>query len=297
MPDDDLDKAATLLRQGGVVAFPTETVYGLGANALDAKAVGRIFAIKERPLSSPLIAHVASIAMAQSILADWPPIAQTLATRFWPGPLTLVLRKRPNVPDIVTAGLASVGVRMPSHPMALELIERAGVPIAAPSANRFTQVSPTTADHVRRMLGDRIDMVLDGGPSKVGIESTVVSLTGAQPTVLRPGMITITELEDATGGLWATLSPEAAVGESPGMHPRHYSPRTRFVLLPRGAERPQGRGCLLEMPSEPAAFAETLYSRLHAADLAGWDWIAIEEPPDTHEWTGIRDRLKRASSQ
>jgi L-threonylcarbamoyladenylate synthase len=296
MRKDDLEKAARLLRNGGVVAFPTETVYGLGANALDPAAVERIFAIKERPLSSPLIAHVTGIAMAQTIVADWPPIAQTLAARFWPGPLTLVLPKRPNVPDIVTAGLASVGVRMPAHHIALELIERAGVPLAAPSANRFTQVSPTAADHVRRMLGNRVDMVLDGGPSQVGIESTVVSLTRTQPTVLRPGMITIADLETATGVCWTTLSEEVRASESPGLHPRHYSPRTRFVLLPRGAKPPEGRGCLLKMPSEPAAFAEKLYSKLHAADLAGWDWIAIEEPPNTPEWTGIRDRLKRASS-
>ncbi|HEX4772771.1 MAG TPA: L-threonylcarbamoyladenylate synthase [Bryobacteraceae bacterium] len=292
----DLEKAASLLRNGGVVAFPTETVYGLGANALDAAAVERIFAIKERPRSSPLIVHVATIAMAQTVVADWPAIAQTLADRFWPGPLTLVLPKRPDVPGIVTAGLASVGVRMPAHPMALELIERAGVPLAAPSANRFTQVSPTAAEHVRRMLGDRVDMVLDGGPSKVGIESTVVSLTGPEPMVLRPGMITIAALEAATGIPWTALSGEVTSSQSPGLHPRHYSPRTPFLVLPHGAERPEGRGCLLEMPGEPGAFAEMLYSRLHAADAAGWDWIAIEEPPDTPEWTGIHDRLKRASS-
>jgi L-threonylcarbamoyladenylate synthase len=293
---EELERAATLLQHGGVVAFPTETVYGLGANALDSEAVARIFAIKGRPLSSPLIVHVSDHAMAERVTSSWPSIAQQLANRFWPGPLTLVLPKRSIVPNIVTAGLPSVGIRMPAHPIALELIRLAGVPLAAPSANRFTHVSPTTAEHVRRMLGERVDMVLDGGPAKVGIESTVVSLTGMEPLVLRPGMISMPELEDATGVRWTTLPTETTSSASPGLHPRHYAPRTRFFVLPRGAGPPKGRGCVLEMPTSPAAFAEALYAKLHAADLAGWDWIAIEEPPDTPEWAGIRDRLSRAST-
>jgi L-threonylcarbamoyladenylate synthase len=295
MQSDELERAAELLRRGGLVVFPTETVYGLGANALDEKAVARIFSIKQRPLSSPLIVHVADVAMAKTIVSVWPPIADQLADRFWPGPLTLVVPKRSSIPDIVTAGLPSVGVRMPAHPMALDLIRRAGVPVAAPSANRFTEVSPTTAEHVRRSFGDQVDLVLDGGPAKVGIESTVVSLTGEQPVVLRPGMITQDALEAATGVPWALRRETLGSSESPGLHPRHYAPRTPFFVLKAGAERPAGKGCVIDMPRDPARFAEVLYAEMHAADDRGWDWIAVEEPPDAPEWGGIRDRLRRAA--
>jgi L-threonylcarbamoyladenylate synthase len=293
---DDLERAAELLRRGGLVVFPTETVYGLGANALDEKAVARVFDIKQRPLSSPLIVHVADVEMAKAVVSVWPPVAEQLAAGFWPGPLTLVLPKRSCIPDIVTAGLPSVGVRMPAHPIALELIRLAGVPVAAPSANRFSGISPTTAEHVRRSFGDRVDMVLDGGPAKVGIESTVVSLTGEQPVVLRPGMITQGELEAATGVPWSLRIATASSSESPGLHPRHYAPRTPFFVLKPGARRPEGRGYVLGMPSDPARFAEMLYAEMHTADDQGWDWIAVEEPPDAPEWNGIRDRLKRAAS-
>src|SRR5712671_272208 len=184
-----IDHAARLLRAGRLVAFPTETVYGLGANALDAEAVARIYAVKRRPATSPLIVHVASIEMAQSLVANWTEIADRLARRFWPGPLTLVLEKKldkqgakpSTIPDIVTANLSTVGLRMPAHPIAHALIQAAGVPIAAPSANRFTELSPTTAEHVRCSLGPEIDLILDGGPCEVGIESTVLSLTGSKP--------------------------------------------------------------------------------------------------------------------
>ncbi|MBV9083366.1 MAG: threonylcarbamoyl-AMP synthase, partial [Acidobacteriaceae bacterium] len=179
--EEQLDRAAEVIRRGGLVAFPTETVYGLGANALDARAVRRIYEAKGRPASSPLILHIADLDMARSLASDWPPLAQTLAQQFWPGPLTVVVRKAARVPDEATAGLNSVGIRMPSHPVALDLIRRAGLPVAAPSANRFTQISPTTADHVRASLGDRVDMILDAGPTQVGIESTVVSFAGELP--------------------------------------------------------------------------------------------------------------------
>ncbi|MBI1741245.1 MAG: threonylcarbamoyl-AMP synthase, partial [Candidatus Koribacter versatilis] len=184
-----METAARILRAGRLVAFPTETVYGLGANALDPDAVARIYAVKGRPPTSPLIVHVASIEMAQSLVTTWPDAAHRLAHRFWPGPLTLVLDKKPTIPAIVTAGLPTVGLRMPAHPIALALIRAAGVPLAAPSANRFTQLSPTTADHVRRSLGSDVDYILDGGPCHVGIESTVLSLAGPQPVLLRPGGI------------------------------------------------------------------------------------------------------------
>ena len=180
----EIKQAAELLRAGRLVAFPTETVYGLGANALDAQAVARIFEAKGRPLSSPLIVHVDSIGMARGLAGEWPDAAEKLAHRFWPGPLTIIVPKQPVVPDIVTAGLPSVGLRIPAHPVALALLQAVKIPLAAPSANRFTQLSPTTAEHVRESLGHAVDMILDGGPCTVGIESTVISLAGSMPRIL-----------------------------------------------------------------------------------------------------------------
>ena len=283
-------RAAELLRAGRLVAFPTETVYGLGANALDAEAVKRIFEAKGRPYSSPLIVHVASIDAARELAAEWPETAEKLACVFWPGPLTIVVPKSPSVPDVVTAGLPSVGLRMPAHPIAHALIEAAGVPVAAPSANRFTQLSPTTAQHVRESLGDRVDLILDGGACDVGIESTVISLAGARPRILRPGMISQTLIEGVIGPV------EVGGGaESPGQHPKHYSPRTRLIL---GDWPKEGRGVRLDfsnMPENAAAYAERLYGVLHELDAGGYDWISVEMPPDTPEWAGVRDRLTRAA--
>ena len=195
----EIAKAAALIRAGELVAFPTETVYGLGANALDAAAIDKIYAAKGRPPTSPLIVHVSSIEMARGLVRDWPERAEKLAFKFWPGPLTLVLPKQPHVPDRLTAGLDTVGVRMPANPIAQALIRESGVPIAAPSANRFTELSPTTAQHVRDALGDRIAMVLDGGRTTVGIESTVLSLAGSDAVLLRPGMVTRQEIEAVIG--------------------------------------------------------------------------------------------------
>ncbi|MBV9301159.1 MAG: threonylcarbamoyl-AMP synthase [Acidobacteriaceae bacterium] len=295
--EEELARAADLIRSGGLVAFPTETVYGLGANALDANAVRRTYEAKGRPASSPLIVHVANEGMAKSITAEWPQIAQTLARRFWPGPLTLVLKKSQAIPDLVTAGLDSVGVRVPAHPVALELIRRAAVPIAAPSANRFTEVSPTTAEHVRVGLGNRVDMILDGGSTQVGIESTVVALTRDPPAVLRPGMISKPELEAATGRVWSTDTAPQNRSASPGLHPRHYAPRTPLYILERGERPTSGTGYVIPMPTDPPAYATALYAKLHEADAGGWDWIAVEKPPDTPNWAGILDRLRRASTQ
>jgi L-threonylcarbamoyladenylate synthase len=301
--EDEIRHAARLIRDGKLVAFPTETVYGLGANALDVEAVRRIYTAKGRPASSPLIVHVAEIAMAKQLAAEWPELAQRLAARFWPGPLTLVVPKNPSVPDLVTAGLPAVGLRVPAHPVALRLIQLAEVPVAAPSANRFMQLSPTTAEHVRTGLGDRVDMILDGGPTSVGIESTVVSLTGKRPVVLRPGMIGLEDLQLATGLHWespaekepATATPGAAA--SPGLHPRHYAPRTPFYVLAPRSQPPEGRGRVLKLPGDPEAYASHLYAELHEADKEGWDWIAVEEPPHDAVWTGIRDRLRRATTE
>jgi len=290
-----IERAAALIRAGRLVAFPTETVYGLGANALDAEAVARIFAAKNRPRTSPVIVHVASVEMARDLASEWPPAAETLARRYWPGPLTLVLPKQPRIPDIVTAGLPTVGLRMPAHPLALELIRASGVPIAAPSANRFTGLSPTLAEHVAELLAD---FVLDGGPAKVGIESTVLSLAG-EPCLLRPGVIPQPEFEALIG----PLGPASPAGEgahaAPGMHPRHYRPNTPLYLLSPDAPPPAGRGTWLRLgcgiPADPLAYAAALYERLHQLDRQGLDWIAVEPPPDTPEWAGVLDRLRRAS--
>lgn len=294
--EEEITRAAERIRQGGLVAFPTETVYGLGANALDVAAVERIYRVKERPWASPLIVHVADENMARSVAANWPASAQALTKRFWPGPLTVILKKAEIVPDLVTAGLDSVGIRVPSHPVALALIRLAGVPIAAPSANRFSQISPTTAEHVRTGLGDLVEMILDGGPAQIGIESTVVSLTRTPPTILRPGMITQEQLEAACGERFEREVNLPRLQESPGQHPRHYAPRTPFYVLEAGAPTPAGKGRLLDMPDDPQHFAAKLYAQLHSADREGWDWIAVKSPPETPEWAGILDRLRRAST-
>ena len=246
--------AARVLRSGGLVAFPTETVYGLGANALDSAAVARIYAAKGRPAWNPVIAHVATVADARALTSAWSDDAERLAQAFWPGPLTLVLPRSKIVPDIATAGLDGIAIRIPNHPVALALIRAAGRPIAAPSANRFTQVSPTTAQHVLSSLGDRVDVIIDGGSSDVGIESSVCDLTGATPTLLRPGMITRAQLELVLGrpvqtarrraedgaknvahkGETITVSaddPNTPAQRSPGMSDRHYAPRADVWLF------------------------------------------------------------------
>lgn len=297
---ETLARAASIILSGGLVAFPTETVYGLGANALNPEAIEKIYRVKERPFCSPLIVHVADPATARSLTSEWPRNADILIERFWPGPLTLIMKKADVVPDLVTAGLDSVGIRMPSNPVALALIEAAGVPLAAPSANRFMHISPTTAQHVESELGDKIDMILDGGPSEVGIESTVVSLHRTPPSVLRPGIILLEELEAVTGVPWdrevdCPHIPEPQ--ESPGLHPRHYAPQTPFFLLAPGETLPAGRGRVLDLPADPKLFAKRLYAAMHEADAEGWDWIGISHPLQGNAWTAILDRLTRAASR
>ena len=296
MVEEELERAAGIIRAGGLVAFPTETVYGLGANALDAAAVTRIFEAKRRPWASPLIVHVADINMARAVCEEWPALADRLAAHFWPGPLTMVLKKADIIPDVVTANLQSVGVRIPSHPVALELLRRAGVPIAAPSANRFSEVSPTTAEHVRESLGNSIEMILDGGPAAVGIESTIIGLHRQPPILLRPGMITQQQLEHVGGVRLAIEEDKPHIAESPGQYPRHYAPHTRFILLEERTGLPQGRGRIIDMPHSAPEFAQSLYAELHKADGEGWDWIAIQAPVHSQDWAGILDRLKRAAS-
>lgn len=288
------------------MALPTETVYGLGASALNAAAVARIYQVKGRPATSPLIVHVSDTAMARRLVTKWPDAAGKLAARFWPGPLTLVLPKAPSVPDIVTAGLQTVGLRMPAHPLALAVIERSGEPIAAPSANRFMALSPTTAEHVRRSLGNDIDMILDGGPCQVGIESTVLSLAGPEPVLLRPGAISRTQIEAVLGVPVLEAGAVEGAHPSPGMHARHYSPRTRLLLtgpegfpMGRGAylwrERPAAAELTIAMPPDPESYAQRLYDALHTADAAGLDWIAVEPLPHGPEWEAIADRISRAA--
>jgi len=307
---EQIRRAAELLRSGALVAFPTETVYGLGANALDSRAVERIFKAKGRPTTSPLIVHVSTIGMARELATEWPPLAQVLAERFWPGPLTLVVRKKPAIPDIVTAGLPTVGLRMPAHPVALALLREADIPIAAPSANRFTQLSPTTAEHVRRGLGERVSYILNGGPCTVGIESTVLSVVDQPAVLLRPGGVSRREIEDIVGPITSrTQADSSEAHASPGMHPKHYSPRTSLVLVTDGALPTKGRGVYLQlrctpvnpadivpMPSDPRDYAARLYATLHEVDQQGYDWIAVELPAESPEWESVLDRLRRAAA-
>ncbi len=279
------------------MAFPTETVYGLGANALDTAAIEKIYVAKGRPPSSPLIVHVDSIEMARTLVREWPECAECLARSFWPGPLTLVLPKQPHVPDRLTAGLDTVGVRMPNNAIALALIQEAGLPVAAPSANRFGELSPTTAQHVREALGDRVAMILDGGRTTVGIESTVLSLADDAAILLRPGMVSKEQIEEVIGPVQLAASVAGRAHPSPGMHRRHYSPRTPLILIEPGQLPSTGRGILLKLPNEPNEYAAVLYERLHQADAEGWDWIAVEQPPDEPAWAAIRDRLERAAAR
>jgi L-threonylcarbamoyladenylate synthase len=312
---DDIAAAAAILRAGGVVAFPTETVYGLGARADDEAAVRRVFAIKGRPAEHPLIVHLASAAW----LADWArhvsEAALGLAEAFWPGPLTLVLPRQPRVLDAVTGGQDSVALRVPAHPVALRLIGEAGA-LVAPSANRFGRVSPTTAAHVRDELGEAVDRVLDGGPCAVGVESTIVSLLGEPPALLRPGGIAPDEIEAVLG---RPLARGGGALRAPGLLPAHYAPATRLELLPAGkmSDRAawiveQGRRVAVlalsepgralpgsayreTMPGEAAAYARILYARLRALDAAGYDVLLVETPPDTPAWLAVQDRLGRAA--
>jgi L-threonylcarbamoyladenylate synthase len=302
-----LAQAAAILRDGGLVAFPTETVYGLGANALNARAVDRIFEAKGRPASSPLIVHVGSIEMARGLALEWTDLAETLARAFWPGPLTLIVPKQPHIPDNVTAGLPTVGLRRPDHPVAAALIREAGIPIAAPSANRFTGISPTTAEHVIKSLGSLVDLILDGGPTRIGIESTVLSLVDDRPRLLRPGMLSREDIEAVAGPIEVGAVSMAGSHPSPGLHRKHYSPATPLFLIDGDRLPTGGRGAYLwltqplpadhsqQMPPDALGYAAVLYKTLHQLDERNFDWIAVERPPNWPEWAGVLDRLARAS--
>lgn len=313
--------ATATLRRGGLVVFPTETVYGLGANALNAAAVERLFAVKGRPSRNPVIVHVAGVEQARHLVTDWPPAAAKLAARFWPGPLTLVLPRQPIIPRQVTAGGPTVAIRVPAQPIALALLEAAGLPIAAPSANPSSGLSPTTAQHVFRHLLGKVDLILDGGPTSAGIESTVIDLTRISPTVLRPGPVTIAQLEEEIGPisrLAATTNAHEPL-PAPGMLARHYAPRATLMLatddgsdlVERLADKGRQVGWLasasskqipsplvrrMDMPDDAPAYAARLYAVLHELDLSGVDFIVVARLPDEPEWVAVLDRLSRAAT-
>ncbi len=318
-----VQRAAELLRAGEVVALPTETVYGLAANALDAAAVRRIFEVKQRPAHNPIIVHVCDLAMAWRCVAGWPELAERLAAAFWPGPLTLVLPRGAGIPDEVTAGGGTVGVRLPSHALMQAVIRECGFPLAAPSANLANELSPTSAAHVLQSLGARIPLIVDGGQSQVGIESTVLDISTWPPRVLRPGMIHEESLLAVTGELQVGGGGEGGALRSPGMLRKHYAPRARLVvaswrddveLAGRLAEAGVGdservfivahtrvpsafaAGRVGVIPHDPEAFARAIYSELHRCDAEGADCIVVEAVPETPEWRGIADRLRRAGT-
>lgn len=305
-----------MLRAGGLVAFPTETVYGLGANAFDPEATARVFEVKARPSFDPLIVHLADAEGLSRVASTRDPRVQRLAARFWPGPLTLVLSRQARVPDIVTAGLDTVGVRVPAHPTARDLVRAAGTPVAAPSANPFGYVSPTTAAHVAELLGDRVDLILDGGPCPVGVESTIVSLVSDPPGLLRPGGVPPEEIEALLGGPLVRVTAPGERPLGPGQLSRHYATRTPLRILagPAGPVSTVGRVGLLawqRAPSEggyavvevlaPDGRAATAAARLFAAlrrlDALGLDAIVAESCEERGLGHAIMDRLRRSAAR
>lgn len=309
-----ISEAVTILRNGRLVAFPTETVYGLGARALDRTAVARIFEAKGRPAAHPIIAHVLDEDGAKKIAATWSDLASQLARAFWPGPLTIVAPKRAEISDELTGGGNSVGIRAPMHPVARALIAALGEPIAAPSANRFQQISPTLAAHVVKSLGDNVDLILDGGPCARGIESTVVSISETNEIhLLRPGSISIEALAKHAKVIYENQNAtEGELRASPGMDAKHYAPRARLLIAARedlaklAAEKKVG--VILQgnsagfvafatrvLPGDASGFATALFAALHDLDDLECDLILVEAPPSTDEWIAVRDRLTRAS--
>ena len=315
-------RAAELLRAGELVALPTETVYGLAANALDARAVERIFRVKGRPTHNPIIVHVASLGMAKRCVARWPTLASRLAKAFWPGPLTLVLPRAEGIPDLIAAGGPTVGVRWPSHPFIQAVIRECDFPLAAPSANPSNLISPTNAEHVRKYLGNEIRLIVDGGPAQIGIESTVLDISGAPPRLLRPGVIHEQALLAVTGKLAVGGGQSPEVLRSPGLLRKHYAPKARLMVWTWSGERElevrseksevrrsgihviahtripsrAGWGGVWVIPHNAEAFARAIYATLHQCDEAGAALIVVEALPDAPEWRAVADRLRRAAA-
>ncbi len=315
--------AAELLRAGETVALPTETVYGLAANALEEKAVAKIFKIKGRPANNPIIVHVASAEMARRCVKQFPSAADRLARAFWPGPLTLVLPRAEAIPSLVAAGGGTIGVRWPSHPFIQAVIRKCDFPLAAPSANLSNRLSPTNAAHVRRQLNGLVPLIVDGGQAQVGIESTVLDLTDSPPRILRPGMIHAESLAAVCGRVQNLAAGIQGFGlRSPGLLKKHYSPRAKLMLLDwrddaelqchLANRRLTAAHChviahsnipsdksfagVSVIPHDPEAFARALYAELHRCDEAGAEIIIVESPPDLPDWSGITDRLRRAAA-
>jgi L-threonylcarbamoyladenylate synthase len=308
---ENLERAAQIICSGGLVAFPTETVYGLGANALDATAVAKVFEAKQRPNFDPLIVHISHRDMLQQVVREVPAVAEKLMARFWPGPLTLVLPKSEAVPSIVTAGLPTVAVRMPAHPVAQTLIQKTGLPVAAPSANPFGYLSPTRAEHVERTLGHQVDLILDGGSTPYGVESTIV-LLGQRPVLLRHGAVPLEALEQVLG----TVVLRVEAGEKPlvpGQLPQHYAPRTPVRLarpeqVPPELRRRVGYLAFREVPrgfkvvkvlsptGDLVEAAAHLFEALHQLDRLGLEVIYAEPVPEVGLGRAIMDRLRRASA-
>jgi L-threonylcarbamoyladenylate synthase len=312
----DIARAVEILRAGGVIAFPTETVYGLGADAEHPDAVARVFAIKARPPGHPLIVHLGDAAALDVWCAEVPAVARRLAARFWPGPLTLVLQRSGRVPHVVTGGLDTVAIRVPRHEVALALLREFRGGIAAPSANRYGRVSPTTAAHVRADLGGDVDVVLDGGPCQVGLESTIVDVSSGEPAILRPGGVTAEEIEEVVGRRVGVRA--GGPVRSPGQHPQHYAPRARVVIVdreklgPRAAELlaagrrvavcgsggaddgPRGVEHVVLDPG-PADAARGLYAALREVDRRGCDVVLVTMPEEVGLGLAIADRLRRAA--
>jgi len=314
--DQEIEKAAGILRAGGLVAFPTETVYGLGADASNPAAVKKIFAAKGRPADHPVIVHIADMSELKHWAAEVPRAAWLLAEKFWPGPLTMVLKRSPHVNDLISGGQNSIGLRVPGHPVAQQLLKAFGGGIAAPSANKFGRLSPTTAEHVREELGDAVEMVLDGGPCDVGIESTIVDLTNDPPAILRPGRVSAQQIADA---LLVPLGESAADRPRvPGSLASHYAPRAplklvqpdeienyvrRQVVQPpvavvarRGRPRDSKVALWQVAPETPEEYARLLYATLRRLDDAGCRLIVVEALPPLPEWAAVRDRLDRAAT-
>jgi L-threonylcarbamoyladenylate synthase len=315
--DAEIEHAVSVLRAGGLVAFPTETVYGLGADASNPEALKKVFVAKGRPRDHPLIVHVADAVQLANWAREIPAPARALALRFWPGPLTMILKRASRVNDLVTGGQDTVAVRVPAHRVAQALLRRFGNGVAAPSANRFGRVSATTAAHVRHEFGAEVDCVLDGGAADVGIESTIIDLSGARPVLLRPGWITARQLEEVLG--MPLTARDAAAPRAPGTLPKHYAPQTplmmmeadlvlelaasltrqgkRVAVLARSAQQPLLPGIeWVAAPQDAAGYAHDLYTNLRRLDEAGCDMILVETPPQDPAWLAINDRLTRAAA-